>query len=386
MADQDREFIERSAILAAIEDSSLDAIITIAEHAQIRSFNPAAERLFGYLEHEVKGRNVKLLMPPPYRDEHDGYMRRYLATGEKRIIGIGRIVTGRRRDESTFPMELSVGETSVDGHPIFVGFIRDLSEIAREHRRVAELQNELFHVSRLGEMGQMAAGLAHEVNQPLAAVMNFAEAGKQIIGFAENLQDAGEALSGILEKIEKQAARAAEIIRRLQAFIEKRNIARSYEDINVLIEESLALALVGTRRRDVRVELALAPKLPRVFVDGVQIQQVLVNLMRNALDAMENQPHREILVATGLEEPGFVSITVADNGPGIDPSIAGRLFEAFVTTKRAGMGVGLAISRQIVEAHRGRLWCETEPGKGARFRFTIPLTAEGQALPEDGIG
>jgi len=161
----------RAALLSAMEQASLDAIITIDAKGIVLSFNPAAEHLFGFTEAEVVGRNVKMLMPPRFRTEHDGYVRRYLDTGEKRIIGIGRVVAGHKKDGSIFPLELSVGESHVGEKPVFVGFIRDLTQIEREQRRVQELQRELFHASRLSEMGQLAASLAHEVNQPLAAIM-----------------------------------------------------------------------------------------------------------------------------------------------------------------------------------------------------------------------
>ena len=381
MTDIEKDFRDRVALLAAIEETSLDAIITITDHGLIRSFNPAAEKLFGFSKAEVMGQNVSILMPPSYAHDHDGYMQHYLATGERRIIGIGRIVTGQRRDGSTFPMELSVGETKLDGSPVFVGFVRDLTQMEREHRRVAELQSELFHVSRLGEMGQMTSGLAHEVNQPLAAIMNYAEAGRQVARPDDPARDPTLAVVDIFDKIEKQAARAAEIVKRLRAFVEKREFERNVEDLNVLIQEAVALALVGMSSRNVRVHFAFGPKHSPVYVDGVQIQQVLVNLLRNALDAMEGQPTREITLSADLATPGFIRVSVADSGPGIDPDVASKLFEAFVTTKRTGMGVGLAISRQIIEAHGGRIWCERAAGPGAIFRFTLPLP---QADPETG--
>ena len=381
MTDIEKDFRDRAALLAAIEETSLDAIITITDHGLIRSFSPAAEKLFGSSKAEVMGQNVKILMPPSYAHHHDGYMQRYLATGERRIIGIGRIVSGQRRDGSTFPMELAVGETKIDGSRVFVGFVRDLTQMEREHRRVAELQSELFHVSRLGEMGQMTSGLAHEVNQPLAAIMNYAEAGRQLARPDDQARDPRLAVVDIFDRIERQAARAAEIVKRLRAFVEKRQAERNIEDLNVLIEEAVALALVGMSSRNVRVHFALGPKRSRVYVDGVQIQQVLVNLLRNALDAMEGQPTREITLSADLATPGFIRVSVADSGPGIDPDVASKLFEAFVTTKRTGMGVGLAISRQIIEAHGGRIWCERAAGPGAIFRFTLPLQ---QADPETG--
>lgn len=367
---------ERAALLEAVARTSPEAVITIDDRGTVRSFNPAASRLFGWTEAEMLGRNVKTLMPPHFREQHDGYIGRYLETGERRIIGIGRVVAGERKDGATFPMELSVGEALVDGHRLFVGFVRDLSEVERTNRRVQELQADLFHVSRLSEMGQVASGLAHEVNQPLAAIVNYAQAARQIAG-----GDGEGALGGVLSKIEAQATRAAEIVRRLRAFVGKHETERRAENLNVVVEEALALSLVGAAGRQARVRLALAPDTPYVWIDRVQIQQVLVNLVRNAIDAQGGWAQGRVTVASVRDGEGFVRITVSDEGPGIAPEIADRLFKAFVTTKEDGMGVGLSICRSIVEAHGGRIWHAAAPGGGAEFAFTVPV-----AGPEAGGG
>ncbi len=368
---------KQTAILAAIENTSLDAIISINATGRMLSVNPAAERLFGYIEAELLGKNVKMLMPSHFRDQHDGYLGNYIKTGERKIIGIGRVVAGERRDGSTFPIELSVGEAIVNEERIFVGTIRDLSEIEREHKRVQELQADLFHVSRLSEMGQIAASLAHEVNQPLAAIMNYAQAAQETIrqnDAAQISQASGNSrISEILSKISVQSGRAADIIKRLRAFIEKRSVERHLENLNALIEEALALALVGPAGRGVRVRTALSLGNPMVFVDRVQIQQVLVNLVRNAIDSMEGLDRREISIASFIEENQTMRVSVSDIGRGISEDIGARLFMAFVSTKEHGMGVGLSICKAIIDDHDGRIWFTAGEGGGTVFHFTLPL-------------
>ncbi len=358
---------ERTALLSAMERTSFDAIITIDSNGIVLSYNPAAERLFGYSTEEVVGKNVKLLMPPHFRDEHDAYLQRYLRTGERRIIGIGRVVAGEKKDGSTFPIELSVGETEIDGAKIFVGFLRDLTEIHSEQRRVQELQRELFHVSRVGEMGQIASSLAHEVNQPLAAIANYLQASRQIL----TTQPQSEMLSAILEKAEAQANRAADIVKRLRAFMDRRDVERRRENVNKLIEEALALGVVGLPSRGTRILLQLAADLPDVTVDRVQIQQVIVNFIRNGVDALESAPRKELTISS-MREGNGVRVEVADTGSGIAPGIASTLFKAFATTKAQGMGVGLSICKTIIESHGGHIGFRSRPDGGTIFHFMLP--------------
>ncbi|MDZ4867806.1 MAG: PAS domain S-box protein [Alphaproteobacteria bacterium] len=364
----------RAALLSAMEETSQDAIITIDQRGLMLSFNPAAQRLFGYLPDEVIGRNVKMLMPNPFRDEHDGYIGRYMGTGEKRIIGIGRVVAGQKKDGAVFPLELSVGESRVEGAPVFVGFIRDLTDIQSEQRRVQELQRELFHVSRLGEMGQLVSSLAHEVNQPLAAIVNYIQVARQMADSAGD--EAARRIGGVLEKVEAQTTRAADIIKRLRAFIDRREGERRRENPRQLIEEALALGLVGPASRTARLVLDIAPALPDVEVDRVQVQQVIVNLIRNAVDAMEGSSRRELIVGAVREGADFVCVSVGDTGSGIAPEVAPRLFGAFVTTKPDGMGVGLSICKTIIDAHGGRIACEARASGGTTFSFTLPVHRE----------
>jgi len=359
--------------LRSILDTVPDAIVVIDDQGAIQSFSPAAERLFGYDSAEVIGRNVNILMPTPYREAHDGYIERYLRTGERRIIGIGRVVTGRRKDGETFPMELQVGEFTSPGGRYFTGFVRDLTERQEAERRIQDLQAELLHASRLSVMGQMASTMAHELNQPLTAVTNYLEAGRQLLATGMGRP---ERISEMMEKAIAQAQRAGDVIRRLRGFVGKGETERRIHSLNQLVEEALALALVGARQRGVRVLLELDHTLLRVFVDHVQIQQVVLNLVRNAIEAMEQVERRELTIGTRrVREQGLAEIIVADTGPGIDPELADRLFQPFVTTKATGMGLGLSICREIVEAHQGRLTTAPVPSGGTVFRVTLPIAS-----------
>lgn len=360
----------REARLASIIETIPDALIVIDGQGLIRSFSPAAQRLFGYTEAEVLDRNVSLLMPSPFREQHDQYIARYLATGEKRIIGTGRIVSGLRRDGSVFPMELAVGAVDLEGERLFTGFIHDLTERQATERRLQQLQSELLHVSRVSVMGQLASALAHELNQPLTAVVNYIKASMRLI----ERPDGGEMglVREAMEKASQQALRAGQIIRRMRDFIAKGSTDRRVESLDGIIEEAAALALVGAKETGVRVELNLHPDELWATIDKIQIQQVLLNLIRNAVEAMADRPERVLSIATAPDEEGFVEICVADTGHGLDEAAMVTLFQPFVTGKQRGMGLGLSISRSIIEAHGGRLWPERNQRGGATFHFTLP--------------
>ncbi len=367
----------REAHLRSILDTVLDATVVIAPNGSIVSFNAAAVRQFGYTEAEVTGRNVHILMPEPYHREHDGYIQRYLTTGEKRIIGVDRVVVGRRKDGSTFPMKLAVGEVTSGGKTFFTGFIRDLTEREESAARLQEIQAELARLARLNELGEMASTLAHELNQPLAAIANYSQ------GCVRLLRDMDDTVAvrmrEALEETARQSLRAGGIIRHLREFVTRGETEKEPVDIRKLIEEAGALALVGSRERGVRSIFDFAPGAASVMVDSVQIQQVLINLMRNAMEAMRDSERRELVVRTSSGEDGSVIIEVSDTGPGISEEIAARLFQPFVTSKPAGMGIGLSISRRIVEAHGGELSASRNSENGATFRFSLPsLETEAQ--------
>jgi two-component system sensor kinase FixL len=360
---------EREAHLQSVLDTVPDAMIVIDPKGLIHSFSKAAERLFGYSAAEAEGQNVSLLMPEPYRTQHDGYLSRYLTTGEKRIIGIGRLVVGQRRDGSTFPMELAVGEMRSGERHFFTGFIRDHTERQQTQTRLQELQSELIHMSRFTALGEMTSALAHELNQPLTAVANYLKGGKRLLeqNNPDNIPMACEAM----DRAAEQALRAGQIIRRLRDLVSRGETDRQIENSAKLIEEASALALTGVKETGARVIFALDPKAVPVIADRIQVQQVLLNLMRNAVEAMQDQPVRTLTVSTRQTGEDTLEIDVADTGPGIAPEIADQLFQPFVTTKRHGMGVGLSISRTIIEAHGGRLWAEPNPGGGTIFRLTL---------------
>lgn len=368
-----REAASRQAHLQSILETVPEAMIVIDAGGVMQSFSATAVRLFGWTPGEAVGRNVSLLMPDPYRTEHDQYLGRYMGTGEKRIIGIGRIVVGQRKDGSTFPMELAVGEARVGDNRFFTGFIRDLTERRAQERRLQELQSELVHVSRLTAMGEMASSLAHELNQPLSAIASYMKGSVTLLeGPAPDL----DKLRGALDRAGDQALRAGDIIKRLREFVAKGETEHALEDPATLMQEASALALVGVKDHDVHVDLRLARNVGQVVVDRIQIQQVALNLIRNAIDAMADAPRRRLEIRVEAEDAAMIRISVADSGPGLEPQVRDRLFQPFVTTKATGMGVGLSICRTIVESHGGRIWAEDNKDGGAVFSFTLPRAQE----------
>ncbi|MGA8758250.1 MAG: PAS domain S-box protein [Stellaceae bacterium] len=366
----DAALIENEALLRSILDTVPDGMVVIDERGLIQSFSATAERMFGCTAAEVCGRNVSMLMPSPYHESHDAYINRYLTTGERRIIGLGRVVTGQRKDGSVFPLELSVGEVRSNGRRLFTGFVRDLTERQETQHRLQELQAELTHVSRLTEMGQMASALAHEINQPLTAATNYLEVARRLV--VRNEAAAAGRAAGIVENAAAQVVRATQIIRRLRDFVRKGESERRVEPVGKMIEEAAALALIGVRDSGIKVKLQIAPNLPDASVDKIQVQQVVVNLVRNAVEAMVQCDRRELTVSAAPTRGGAIEVAVADTGPGIAPEIAERLFQPFVTTKPQGMGVGLSICHSIVETHGGELRAEPNPGGGTIFRFSLP--------------
>jgi len=369
-----RDALAREAHLQSILDTVPEAMIVIDERGVMQSFSSAAERLFGYQADEVIGSNVSMLMPPPYRDNHDGYLQRYLSTGERRIIGIGRVVVGQRKDGSTFPIELAVGEMKSGDRRFFTGFIRDLTERQQTEARLQDLQSELVHISRLTAMGEMASTLAHELNQPLSAIANYLKGSRRLL---EGIRDErSAAMRDALDKASDQAMRAGQIIRRLRDFVSRGESEQRVESITKLVEEASALALVGVKDRGIRVQFQFSPESDLVLADRVQVQQVLLNLILNAMDAMETSQRRDLVISILPAEDNQVKISVADSGSGIAPEIAEQLFQPFITTKRQGMGIGLSISRAIVEAHNGRIWAEPNPTGGTIFNFTLAVVNE----------
>jgi two-component system sensor kinase FixL len=308
-------------------------------------------------------------MPAPYQAQHDGHLEQYLRAGEGRIIGLGRIVVGQRKNGSTFPMELSVGEMRSGDQRFFTGFARDLTERQQTQQRLQELQAGVIHMSRFTALGEMASTLAHELNQPLTAVASYLKGCGRLLD--SNRSDNLPAVRDAIDRAAEQALRAGQIIRRLREFVARGESERQAEHLGKLIEEASALALIGVKETGVHTSLEFDGQIEFVFADKVQVQQVLLNLIRNAVEAMQESPVRRLLISTRKFDDEMVEVSVADTGPGLAPEVAGELFKPFVTTKRQGMGVGLSISRTIIEAHGGRIWAEANPDGGTAFRLTL---------------
>jgi two-component system sensor kinase FixL len=253
---------------------------------------------------------------------------------------------------------------------MFTGFVRDLSERERTERRLHELQNDLIHVSRVSAMGTMASTLAHELNQPLTAVANYVEAARDLV--PEDQRDLhAELFREALDGAAQQAVRAGQIVRRLRDFVARGDVEKTVTDLHALIREAAGLGLIGATEKSVQAYFNFDPSARTVFVDRVQIQQVLINLLRNSMEAMQASPVRELTISTAIEDVDHVRVTVADTGPGLSPEVADQLFQAFASTKDEGLGLGLSICRTIIEAHDGRIWAEPGEQGGTRFHFTV---------------
>jgi two-component system, LuxR family, sensor kinase FixL len=355
-------------LLNAILATAPDAMVMIDESGIILHFSVVAEQLFGYAPSDVIGRNVNCLMPTPHRESHDRYLQTYLETGIKRIINTGRIVEAERRDGSLFPMQLHIGEAVIDGRHVFTGFIHDMSERFAHEARVQELQAELAHASRLSAVGTLASALAHELNQPLTAIANYMSAARDLLSQtgAADLELLHEACAEAAE----QSLRAGQIVRRLREFIAKKELAREPVSLARIISEATTLGLIGAREKGISWSID-AGRAGEVMADRVQLQQVMVNLMRNATEAMENASVKLLTIKADRLAGGMVEVNVADTGSGLDPDVLAHLFQPFVTTKPSGMGLGLSICKTIVEAHDGELKAFPNPGGGTIFRFTL---------------
>jgi len=366
-----------SGELQALMDAAADAVILIDDRGRIGGVNRSAERLFGFSAEELSGKNVSILMHEPDRSAHDGYLARYAATGIPHIIGVGREVNAQRKDGSIVPVSLSVGRVPGVEPPRFIGFVRDITlqrqamaAVKRERDNERRSQERMLHVSRMATMGEMAAGIAHELNQPLTAITNYALASDRLLARAQ--PDVAEIRSA-LHEISSQALRAGEIIRKLRQLVGHQESLRTVTAINDVVEELGVLTQADARHSGTRLRIELAPLLPQVNIDRIQIQQVLLNLWRNAIEALASTSpgEREIAFTTKCSDRD-VEICVCDNGDGVAPTIADHIFDPFYTTKHAGTGLGLAISRTIVQAHGGSIGFRPNRPSGACFFVHLP--------------
>ena len=347
------------------------AMVIIDDHGIIKAFSASAERLFGYAAKEVIGHHVKLLAPSAIRAKPDGFIPRYFATREKHKADRPRVLLVQCQDGSLVPIELCLGEASAEPNHLFTGFCNDLSERYAADERLEDMRTELLRVSRLSAMSEMATGLAHELNQPLAASVYFLGAADLLLADAAAL----ERSRAFVRMANDQVLKAGDIIRRMRDFITKDEVEAQVVDIADIIQNAIALTFVGGAQFNIRIRYELDPMVTTVLADRVQIQQVFANLLRNAVEELRKCPpdRREITIATAQLNDDMIEFRVADSGPGINPKILDRIFTPFVSTKgEKGMGVGLSICRRIIEAHRGTFSAANDPGGGAVFRFTLP--------------
>ncbi len=359
------------ARLLSVLDTAVDGIVVIDDRARVLVFNKACEVLFGYPAASVVGRNISFLMPPEYSAEHDAAVGHYLKTGEKRIIGIGREVRARHADGTVFPIELSVGEARTPEGPQFIGILRDLRPRKAVEQRLNQLQAQLVQMARVNAMDEMGAAVAHELNQPLTAVLLYLQALTRKLKSGEAAVE--QAVLEILGKASREAERAGSIIQRMRQFVERREPERQPIDLRKLVDEALEVTLLGNDGAAVEVVRDEAPDLPLLEADPIQVQQILINLIRNAIEAVKSRDDRWIRIAMRTTD-GFLLVEVEDSGPGIPEETVRNLFKAFSTSKKTGLGLGLAISRSIAQNHGGDLLVEPGGGgRGATFVLSLPL-------------
>ncbi len=364
-------------LFQALLDAAVDGVVVIDRHGCIMVFNSSAQKLFGYNADEVLGKNVSMLMPEPYHSAHDDYIARYHQTGERKIIGIGREVTAVTKAGREFPIDLSVGQAMLHGEAVYVGLIRDLrqrnhlqAELRMERQNVRNLERTLAHVHRTSTLGEMAAGIAHEINQPLAAIANYADGVQRLIARPDLETDK---VDYALAQIASQARRAGAVVQRIRALAGSQESQLAQVDINQVIEEVIDLAHLESRESGAEIALDLDDNLPEIMVDAIQIQQVLLNLLRNGLEAIltRSQADKGLRVESKLDDEHVV-VSVVDHGSGVSTANVATIFDPFVTSKPGGLGVGLSICASIIRNHGGKLWHEDNPDGGSIFKFSIP--------------
>lgn len=363
--------VEAEAYSKAVVDTAVEAVITLDKHGYIESFNRAAQQMFGYRTDEIKGESIRVLMPEPHHEEYEQFVTHYLKTNESQMIGMDHDVTGKRKDQSEFPIHLSISEILNQNEKKYVGLIRDLSMQRAAEKEVREQREQLAHVDRLNTLGEMATTIAHEINQPLTAISMYAQSG---IKFLERGLVDPQKLRDALEKLTTQAHRAGTVIERVQQLSRQHESQSEEVDCNLLIREVHKLAEVEAHIRDIVIRLKLSHLLPTVFCDPVQIQQVVLNLLRNGMESMKSTGCRNgnrIVLQTNRTGIG-VKVSIIDSGIGISEDIADQLYLPFSSTKDTGMGMGLSISRSIIRAHGGQLEFSNNVNSGATFYFTLP--------------
>ena len=358
--------------LDVLMDAAVDAIIIIDSEGKILRFNRAAQEMFVYTAKEVCGRNVSMLMSDNHSTRHDEYIKHYLDTGEARVIGLVLEETGVKSDGSTFPLKLSVGEVKGEGGSQFISIIHDLSEKRAGEEKVRQLEEQLLHADRLVILGELTAGIAHEINQPLTAIAAYADAGRHLIQRSSG--GSPENINVICEKIAEQSRRAAEVVQRLRKLVQTGSVSKARHDINKIVNNTILLFDYEIKKRLLKLEFFPDEGIDILYVDDIQIQQILINLVKNGLDAIRSSGQKEGRITIHVKKTGkVVFIEVQDNGPGVSQTDRRHLFESFFTTKPKGVGLGLSICKNIAAAHGGNLKYESPVEGGSRFTLTLPL-------------
>ena len=339
--------------LRSIVESAVDGIIVIDDRGTIQAFNPSAERLFGYRLSEVLGRNVNMLMPSPDHERHDGYLRHYITTGEEKIIGIGREVTALRKDGTTFPVHLSVGEMVTDGKRSFTGILHDLSD------RVA-LENRLAEQKSLAKLGEMAAVVAHEVKNPIAGIRG----ALQVI---TSRMPADQRDRMVLLDIITRLDALNRIVQDMLMFARPRALRQEPIALGMLLTDTASLIERDPTMANLKIDVSGAADISG---DREMLQVVFQNILMNAAQAMDGQGRITVTIA---HTDGRCRIAIADRGPGMPEEIRAKAFDAFFTTKHRGTGLGLPIARRVVEAHGGHMEIDVPPSGGTTVTVALPL-------------
>jgi len=356
-------------------EASPSAIVMTDQRGRILLINALTEKLFGYTRAELVGHSVELLVPERYRGAHPGHRAGFMAAPQARAMGAGRELFARRKDGSEVPVEIGLNPIHTDDEVLVLCAIADITERLRTSMELHRHRQELAHVSRVSVMGELSASMAHELNQPLTAILSNAQAAQRFM--AADQPDEAE-FREILKDIVRDTTRARDVIQHLRALVKRSEREFVRVDVNEITGQVISILDGDIVGRNVMVTRELAPELPLVLGDRVQLQQVLLNLLLNAFDAVSGnrQPNRRVTVLTAMTAEGMVRVSVRDTGAGIPPDKLHQIFDAFFTTKSEGMGMGLSVSRSIIESHGGRLWAENHSGPSAMFSFTLPVAEE----------
>ncbi len=365
LVDRGKQLADREKRIRTVVENIADGIVIFDSNGVIESCNPAMLKIFSYDDDSLVGNSIFNILKMGDKD-----------IDIERLLRIGSMeITGIRQDKKELSVEITLSELKQDGKRKLLAALRDVSERRRTEKELAQHRAELAHAGRLSSMGEIAAGLAHELNQPLAAISMYIQGSIQRLN---NMAGVDKQIITAMESASSQSQRAAEIIRRIRGFLRKETPQTERVKINVLIQQALDLIELDIREHDIQVRADFSDSLPEVDVDALQIKQVLVNLLRNAIDAIITKPSTpaELQIRTRLTSDQHIIVSIEDQAQGVPEEFQEQLFETFITSKPDGLGMGLAISRSIIEEHGGGIWyCDNIP-KGSIFSFSLPINKE----------